>query len=66
MGGAPYSYIEYQNGYGKFYGTASSDGGGFSKVGQIDYSNNGWQEFSDMNTIYDLSEYDGLVIEVAS
>ena len=42
MGGASYSYVEYENGYGKFYGTASSDGGGFSKVGIVDYSQDSW------------------------
>ena len=38
MGGKSYSYVDLENGYGKFYGIASSDGGGFSAVGNIDYS----------------------------
>lgn len=38
MGGASYSYVELENDYGKFYGEASSDGGGFSLVGTSDYS----------------------------
>ena len=45
MGGKSYSYINYEsatstgfpNGYGKFYGTASSEGGGFSLISNIDY-----------------------------
>ena len=55
MGGQSYSYVYYDsNGYGLFNGTANDDGGGFSNVKMRgDYS-------------YDLSEYDGIVIDVAS
>lgn len=67
MGGASYSYINYEsatsdffpNGYGKFYGTANSTGGGFSLIANIDQS----QSTTDMYTypeLYDLSDYDGL------
>ena len=54
MGGKSYSEVELENGYAKFHGTASSDGGGFSNVRYND-------EFS-----FDLSEYEGLVFDVAS
>ena len=35
MGGGSYSYSEYENGYGKFYGTAVEEGGGFSMINQF-------------------------------
>ena len=66
MGGKSYSYVDLENGYGKFYGIASSDGGGFSAVGTVDYSQDSWQEYDQMKVIKDLSGYDGLVIEVSS
>ena len=62
MGGASYSYVELENDYGKFYGTASSDGGGFSGVGTTDFSQETWKN----EIISDLSGYDGFVINVAS
>ena len=61
MGGRSYSYTDYDktSNSGKFYGTATDKGdtwagGGFSIVSKNgDYS-------------YDLSEYTGLAVEVAS
>ena len=58
MGGESYSYITYDsNNYGLFNGTASEDGvvgGGFSNAKMSgDY-------------LFDLSQYDGIVIDVAS
>ena len=58
MGGESYSYINYDsNGYGVFKGEASVDGvigGGFSNAKlKGDY-------------LHDLSEYDGIVVNVAS
>ena len=66
MGGKSQSYVEYENTYGKFYGTANSDGGGFSSVRTTDYSQSSWKRFEDMETIADLSQYDGIVLDVAS
>ena len=58
MGGKSYSWCDLENGYGKFYGTASSDGGGFSYCSQTN--------FTDSDLVTDFSGYDGLAIEVAS
>ena len=79
MGGKSYSYINYEstasgifpNGYGKFNGTSSSDGGGFSLISNIDYgpedSNDGSNtKMYEYEKLFDLSEYDGLLINVAS
>ena len=56
MGGKSYSWCDLESGYGKFYGIASSDGGGFSTCRMID----------EKNVAADFSGYDGLVLEVAS
>ena len=60
MGGKSYSYVNYESGYGKFNGTASKKGytfagGGFSvcRTPRDKYK-------------FDLSQYDGLVFDVAS
>ena len=82
MGGASYSYINYESttstgfptGYGKFYGTASSVGGGFSLISNHDMGpesgrsgdDNKRLEMYEYPKLYDLSEYDGLMINVAS
>merc|ERR1712086_369630 len=47
MGGASYSYVQYEDGYGVFNGTAVSDGGGFSNTGTTDYPDGGWRGTSD-------------------
>ena len=55
MGGKSYSYVFYhENNYALFNGTSSDDGGGFSYVKKLG-------EYT-----YDLSEYEGIVIDVAS
>ena len=82
MGGQSYSYSDYEsttstnfpNGYGKFYGTASSDGGGFSILSNRNLGPTEDREDEDRprtrmyeyDELYDLSEYDGLMINVAS
>ena len=82
MGGQSYSYSDYEstsstnfpNGYGKFYGTASSDGGGFNILSNRNLGPEEDREDEDRprtrmyeyDELYDLSEYDGLMIKVAS
>lgn len=72
MGGGSYSYSKFENGVGVFYGTAVSEDGGFSMINQYrseDVVDDEDESGLDMNTIdakWDLSEYDGFVVDVAA
>ena len=55
MGGASYSYFEYENGYGKFYGDAVAAGGGFSKVSSTDFSKDNWAPYVGADKLMDWS-----------
>ena len=65
MGGQSYSYVQYEDGYGVFNGTAVSDGGGFSNTGTTDYPDGGWRGEQSLER-QNWRKYDGLVIDVAS
>ena len=40
MGGQSYSYSQYKDGWGIFNGTAVGEGGGFSLISTINFTNN--------------------------
>ena len=65
MGGQSYSYVNYENGYGVFNGTAVSEGGGFSNTGTTNYPDGGFKGEESMER-QNWRKQDGLVIEVAS
>ena len=70
----------FPNGYGKFSGTAKANGGGFSLISNIDVQRwglpddeEGKLQYKELITtenfryeeLFDLSKYDGLMINVA-
>jgi hypothetical protein len=61
MGGQSYSYSQYDQSVGLFNGTAVEEGGGFSLI-----STTMSTSFNELPVLWDLSDYDGLVIDVAS
>ena len=65
MGGGSYSYSQFDTYQGEnvglFNGTAVAENGGFSLISTTTGS-----KFTDLPVKWDLSEYDGLVIDVAS
>ena len=61
MGGGSYSYSQFDKSVGLFNGTAVAENGGFSLI-----STNTGSRFTDLPVLWDFSEYDGIVIDVAS